>query len=51
MDNPKKKFEELEATMGSLHPLVSIIIEYLQLPHGKRGSHSLTMSMKDSLEI
>ena len=48
MDNPNTKFEELEATMGSLHPLVSIITEYIQLPEGKRGSHSLAMSMKSS---
>ena len=32
MDNPKTKFEELEATMGYLNPLVSRIVEYLQLP-------------------
>ena len=46
MDNPKTKFEELEATMGSLHQLVSRITEYIQLPQGKRGSRSLATSMK-----
>ena len=51
MDNPKIKFEELEATMGSLHPLVSRIAEYLQLPQGERGSHSLAMTMKSSSQI
>ena len=36
MDNPKTKFEELEATMGSLHPLVSRIAEYFNFPGQKR---------------
>ena len=51
MDNPKTKFEELEAIMGSLHPLVSRIAKYVQLPQGERGSHSLATSMKASSEI
>ena len=51
MENPKTKFEELEATMGSLNPLVSIISKYLQLPQGDRGSHNIEISMKSSSEI